>query len=82
MQSGAERPIRRLRVGFVLSKNFTLMAFSNFLDVLRLAADEGDNSRPIRCQWHIMSASGEPIRSSSGVMVTPTSKFIDPRDLD
>ena len=29
-----------------------------------------------------MSATGEPIRSSSGVSVTPTSKFIEPQDLD
>jgi transcriptional regulator GlxA family with amidase domain len=77
-----ERALRPLRVGFILSNNFTLMAFSNFLDVLRLAADDGDNSRPIRCQWHIMSATGEAIRSSSGVSVTPTSRFVEPRDLD
>lgn len=77
-----ERTVRPLRVGFILAKNFTLMAFSNFIDVLRLAADDGDNSRPIRCQWHIMSRNGEAIRSSSGVLVSPTSKLIDSRDLD
>jgi transcriptional regulator GlxA family with amidase domain len=77
-----ERAVRPLRVGFILSNNFTMTAFSNFLDVLRLAADDGDNSRPIRCQWHIMSATGETIRSSSGVAVTPTSRFVEPRDLD
>jgi transcriptional regulator GlxA family with amidase domain len=37
----------RLRVGFILMHNFTLTAFSSFADVLRLAADEGDRSRPI-----------------------------------
>ena len=73
---------RPLRVGFILSNNFTLTAFSNFLDVLRLAGDDGDNSRQIRCHWHIMSATGDQIRSSSGVSVTPTSKFIDPQNLD
>jgi transcriptional regulator GlxA family with amidase domain len=77
-----DRAIRPLRFGFILSNNFTLTAFSNFLDVLRLAADDGDNSRQIRCQWHIMSATGDPIRSSSGVLVTPTSKLIDPGNLD
>ncbi|MFT4116844.1 GlxA family transcriptional regulator [Bradyrhizobium sp.] len=77
-----EKAVRPLRVGFILSNNFTLTAFSNFLDVLRLAADDGDNSRQIRCQWHIMSASGEAVRSSSGVLVTPTSRFIEPRELD
>jgi transcriptional regulator GlxA family with amidase domain len=77
-----ERTVRPLRVGFILANNFTLMAFSNFLDVLRLAADDGDHSRPIRCQWHIMSANGAAVRASSGILVTPTSKFIEPRELD
>ena len=31
----------RLSVGFILAKRFTLCAFANFVDVLRLAADEG-----------------------------------------
>lgn len=73
---------RPLRVGFILSNNFTLTAFSNFLDVLRLAGDDGDNSRQVRCHWRIMSATGDAIRSSSGVSVAPTSKFIEPGELD
>lgn len=74
--------IRPLRVGFVLANNFTLSALSNFIDVLRLAADDGDNSRPLRCQWHIMSQGDQPIRSSSGVTVQPTSPFLPASELD
>ncbi len=37
---------RQLSVGFVLVPNFTLVAFSAIVDLLRLAADEGDRSRP------------------------------------
>jgi transcriptional regulator GlxA family with amidase domain len=77
-----DKVIRPLRVGFILTNNFTLTALSNFVDVLRLAADDGDNSRPIRCQWHIMSDSDEPVRSSSGLLVYPTSRFINARELD
>lgn len=77
-----QSPVRPLRVGFILTSNFTLTALSNFVDVLRLAADEGDNSRPIRCQWHIMSDSDEPIRSSCGLLMYPNSRFRDPKDLD
>jgi transcriptional regulator GlxA family with amidase domain len=73
---------RPLRVGFILTNNFTLTALSNFVDVLRLAADDGDNSRPIRCQWHIMSETDEPIRSSSGILIYPTSRFINANELD
>ena len=67
--STMDKAVRPLRVGFILTNNFTLTALSNFVDVLRLAADDGDNSRPIRCQWHIMSDSDEPVRSSSGLLV-------------
>ena len=40
----------RLRIGFLLAPRFTLSAFATFVDVLRLAADDGDGSRPIRCR--------------------------------
>jgi transcriptional regulator GlxA family with amidase domain len=76
------RAIRPIRVGFILTNNFTLTALSNFVDVLRLAADDGDNSRPIRCQWHIMSDTDEPVRSSCGLLMYPTSKFISATELD
>jgi transcriptional regulator GlxA family with amidase domain len=71
-----------LRIGIVLTPKFTLSALANFIDVLRLAADEGDSSRPIRCQWHIMSPSGSGVVASCGVEVTPTSGLIDPKRLD
>jgi transcriptional regulator GlxA family with amidase domain len=72
----------RLTVGFLLADRFTLSAFSTFVDALRLAADEGDGSRQNRCRWHVMSASGRPVVSSSGVEVMPTSELIDPERLD
>lgn len=70
-----------LSVGFILASNFTLSAFSLLVDVLRLAADEGDNSRPIRCRWEVMS-SNPRIRASCGVEVSRTSGFIDPAEFD
>lgn len=36
----------KFHVGFILVPQFTLMAFAGFVDALRLAADEGDRSRP------------------------------------
>jgi transcriptional regulator GlxA family with amidase domain len=77
-----ESDIRPLRVGFVLANNFTLSAFAEFVDVLRLAADDADYSRPIRCRWHVLSSTDEPIRSSCGLLISPTSRFMDPLDLD
>ena len=71
-----------LRVGFVLTNSFTLSALSNLVDVLRLAADDGDLSRPIRCRWHIMSHNADAVRSSAGVAVLPTAPLLDPVELD
>ncbi|RTL70348.1 MAG: GlxA family transcriptional regulator [Hyphomicrobiales bacterium] len=70
-----------LSVGFILASNFTLSAFSLLVDVLRLAADEGDNSRPIRCRWEVLS-SAPRIRASCGIEVSRTSGLIDPSEFD
>lgn len=79
-QSPATRP--RLSVGFVLARRFTLCAFANFVDVLRLSADEGDRSRPILCDWRVLSATMEPITSSSGISIQPDERLGDPSRFD
>lgn len=71
----------RLRVGFVLLPRFTLTAFSGFADALRLASDEGDRSRQLKCQWSILG-NDLPIESSCGVSVLPTAPFSDPSEFD
>ncbi|MEX3009589.1 GlxA family transcriptional regulator [Hoeflea sp. TYP-13] len=71
-----------LRVGFILSQRFTLSAFANFVDVLRLAADEGDRSRQVRCSWTVLSATMNPVKSSCGVPVFPDQRLGDPRQFD
>ncbi|MDZ4394771.1 MAG: GlxA family transcriptional regulator, partial [Cypionkella sp.] len=72
----------RLRVGFILTRRFTLCAFANFVDVLRLAADEGDRSRPILCGWRVLSTTTEPLVSSSGIAVQPEERLGDPARFD
>lgn len=72
----------KLRVGFLLMHNFTLTAFSTFVDVLRLAGDEGDRSRPIACSWQVMSPSLRPARSSCGVEIRPTAELKAATDFD
>ncbi len=71
-----------LRVGILLARRFTLSAFGNFVDVLRLAADEGDQSRPIRCDWHVLAGDATPVASSSGISVTPDARLTDPAAYD
>ncbi|MBN3792935.1 GlxA family transcriptional regulator [Burkholderia sp. Ac-20353] len=59
----------RIRFGFILLPNFTLTAFSGMIDVLRLAADEGDNSRPVRLSWTILGDMASPVRASCGIQI-------------
>ena len=78
----AQPPAPRLRVGFVLARRFTLGAFANFVDVLRLAADEGDRSRPILCRWRVLSPYPGAVESSCGVRIEPEDRLGDPRRFD
>jgi transcriptional regulator GlxA family with amidase domain len=74
--------VRKLRVGFVLAPRFTLTAFAGFVDALRLAADDGDRSRRIRCDWDILGRQGEAIVSSCGAAVSPWAEMIEPSRYD
>ncbi|WP_206958177.1 GlxA family transcriptional regulator [Trinickia acidisoli] len=68
-------PTPRIRFGIVLLPNFTLTAFSGFVDLLRLASDEGDMSRPVRCSWTIVAESIIPVRASCGIQITPWTTY-------
>lgn len=71
-----------VRFGFILLPHFTLTAFSGMLDVLRLASDEGDYSRPVRCAWQVIDETLAPVRSSSGIQVVPSELLGDPSRFD
>ncbi|GAB6145331.1 GlxA family transcriptional regulator [Desulfocicer niacini] len=73
---------KRLSVGFILVPNFTLIAFSGFVAVLRHAADEGDNSRQVLCSWTLMAETLSPITSSCGVQIVPWERFKNPGEFD
>ena len=78
--SNANRPGDRthaahLSVGIVPLQNFTLTTFAGFIDMLRLAADEGDRSRPNACAWTVLGSGRDPIRSSCGIEVQPQQPF-------
>lgn len=83
-RQGARRSLDgpRLRVAFLLARRFTLTAFASFVDVLRLAADEGDGSRQLRCSWAVMSATRAPVAASCGVEILPTCGLLDPGEFD
>jgi transcriptional regulator GlxA family with amidase domain len=72
----------KIKVAFVLTPRFTLTAFAGFVDVLRLAADEGDRSRQIECQWTVLGNPGETVISSSGAEVRPWEAMEAPERFD
>jgi len=59
-----------------------LTAFAGFIDALRLAADEGDRSRPLLARWKVLDAMDGPVISSCGASVTPTDPLESPQDYD
>ncbi len=61
----------RLAVGIIPLQNFTITTFSGFIDMLRLAADEGDRSRQNACAWTVLGLDRNPVRSSCGIEVQP-----------
>lgn len=73
---------RRIRFGIVLLPNFTLTAFSGFVDMLRLSADDGDYSKPVRCAWRVIGETLAPVRASCGIQVTPWETFDEAEPFD
>ncbi len=72
----------RLAVGIIPLQNFTLTTFSGFIDMLRLAADEGDRSRPNACAWTVLGTDRNLVRSSCGIAVQPQETFGSPARFD
>ncbi|MEQ5843272.1 AraC family transcriptional regulator [Paraburkholderia acidicola] len=75
-------PKERIRFGIVLLPNFTLTAFSGFVDMLRLSADEGDYSKPVRCSWSVIGDTLAPVRASCGIQITPWETFASAEPFD
>src|SRR5579872_3417284 len=72
----------RIRFGIILLPNFTLTAFSGFVDPLRLSADEGDFSKPVRCSWSVIGETLAPVRASCGIQITPWETFDNAEPFD
>ena len=71
-----------LKVGIVLTPEFTLMSLAGFVEFLRLSSDESDFSRQIYCSWELLSHNMNPIVASCGFPITPSKCFGDPADYD
>ncbi len=72
----------QMSVAFILMPEFTLLAFSSFIEVLRLSGDRLDGSRQIHCRWTILGPSLEPVKSSCGAAITPWELMSEGDDYD
>lgn len=77
-----DTPESQLSIAILLLPDFTLSAFSLFLDPIRLAADERDGSRQIRATWRVLTLNNLPVKSSCGVEVYPTASRLDHSDIE
>lgn len=64
-----------LNVGFVLLPSFTMTPFAVLTDMLRLAADDGDGSRPRRARWCVVGSGS--VTSSAGIRIAPNEPLGD-----
>src|SRR5690606_18643517 len=71
-----------IKVGFILAPQFSLLPFAGFVDALRHAADEDDNSRQIYCTWTTIASSRSMITASCGLQVAPETTFASTRAFD
>jgi len=71
-----------LKIGFLISSNFTLSSLSAFIDVLRIAAVKNDWRNPERCAWTVMTPGKIPVLSSCGLSLVPNDSLVDPQQFD
>jgi transcriptional regulator GlxA family with amidase domain len=71
-----------LRVGFLLLEKFTLAAFAGLIDAVRLAADDGGQSRQIHAAWRIMTPGAQARTASCGVQVSGAADLQPPAEFD
>ena len=68
------RAAEPLRVGFLTLANYSMIAFSNAIEPLRMA---NRLSRDTLCVWMTTSITGEAMRASNGLVVEPTIPVAD-----
>ena len=78
----SQRGTTELSIGIVLWPRFPLLSLSGLTDALRHAADTGDQSRPIRCQWKVLGTLGQRVISSCGLDVPIDTELTNPHQFD
>ncbi|WP_432415502.1 GlxA family transcriptional regulator [Chromohalobacter israelensis] len=72
-------PKAPLRLGFLLMDNFTLISLASAVEPLRMANQLAGREL---YQWTTLSADGEAVRASDGLLITPDNGMHAPLELD
>jgi transcriptional regulator GlxA family with amidase domain len=72
----------KLRFSITAMPRFTLLAFSAFVDAIRIASDVGDRSEPRHCSWTLVGANTHPVTASCGAAISHWESFGDPARFD
>lgn len=67
------------RVGFLLINNFTLIALATAIEPLRMANQLTGKEL---YTWQLLSASGETVKASDGIVITPDASIADRQKFD
>ena len=66
-------------IGFLILPNFSMIAFANALEPLRMA---NHLSRKRLYRWSLLTVDGQPAVASNGLALAPTATSITPQDYD
>jgi transcriptional regulator GlxA family with amidase domain len=84
MRTGKDdiRANRLVRFGFILTEQFSLLAFTGFIDSLRKLEDHGKIVKRRYCDWSILGAAGQSVRSSCGIAITADAPMANAENYD
>ena len=71
--------IKAARYGFLLLPNYSMIAFSSAIEVLRMA---NRLRKEELYEWPIYTMAGEPVHASNGLLITPDGHINQAQDLD
>src|SRR6478609_10189204 len=75
VEAPSDSPLSRLaHVGFLTLPNFSMIAFTSAVEVLRMANYVG---RAQHYRWSVITPDGEPARASNGITVKPTTTLAE-----
>lgn len=71
-----------VNIGFVLTADFSLLAFTGFIDALRELDDHAPITKRRYCSWAVLGEQESSVRASCGVSLPSWRPYTDPESYD